>query len=97
MFTEIAVTLLILCFSSTLYLLVCRYKVAKELKKKSATEAKIKWTPWAETLGEVWHETRFEVIYKDEEGNRRTAICTIRLFSEVYWRDGEGPKPPFRS
>lgn len=89
MFAEVAVTLIIICFSSCLYLLVCRYKVAKEIKKKSGTEARIKWTPWVEALGEEWHETRFEVFYKDKEGNRRTAICKIRLFSEVYWKDGK--------
>ncbi|MFA5852561.1 MAG: hypothetical protein WC820_07670 [Spirochaetales bacterium] len=88
MFVEISVTLLIVCFISCLYLLVCRKKVLKELKKKSGTATKIKWTPWVETMGEEWHETRFEVFYKDPDGNPHTAICRTRLFSEVYWHDG---------
>jgi len=89
MLVEIAVTLLITCFSSCFYLLVCRHKVAKELKKKSGIATRIKWTPCVESIGEEWHETRFEVFYTDPEGNRHTAICKIRLFSEVYWREKE--------
>lgn len=89
MLIEISVTIFVVCFISLLYLLVCRKKVVKELRKKSGTLTRIKWTPWAETLAGRGSETRFEVHYKDKDGTPRFAICKTRPFSEVYWRDEE--------
>ena len=89
MFIEISVTIFVVCFTSLMYLLVCRNKVLKELKKKSGTLTRIKWTPWAETLAGKGSETRFEVRYKDQDGNPHFAICKTQPFSEVYWREKE--------
>jgi len=86
---ELAVTLYIVCFTSYLYLIVCRKKVLKEVKKKSGTVTRIKWTPWVEIMAEEWRETRFEVHYKDRDGTPHVAICKTAPFSDVYWREKE--------
>lgn len=85
MILEVVGTIGIGCAFPITYLMVCKRKVRKELKRQGSRALCIRWIARVDTPSEKLHETRLEVLYKDSDGQAHRAVCAVRPFSEVYW------------
>ena len=88
MILEVVGTIGVGCAFPIAYLMVCKRKVRKELKRLGSRALSIRWIARLDASCEKQHETWLEVTYKDAEGLPRHAVCAVRPFSEVYWIEG---------
>lgn len=89
MILEVVGTIGIGCALPITYLIVCKRKIRKELEKQGSQALSIRWIVRLEASCEKQHETWLEVFYEDSDGLPHRALCAVRPFSEVYWKEDQ--------
>jgi hypothetical protein len=78
--------LLILVVLKTLWILVARGWVKRDLQTRRITPIKVRWRPF--TWGSGWGPS-FRVLYRDPSGFAHLARCDVLWWNYVRWQDDE--------